>query len=671
MPQKLSDLIDLGVIRPLMQSFSRTSNLPMSIVDAQGQVLVTSGWQKLCTYFHRRFPIPLQRCIESDTDFSQFTRGGRPPVAGDYFESLCRNGLVHVGFPIIIAGEHLAALFLSQFFYQPPDLEHFRRQAREFGIEEQPYLEAVQNVPILSRPQVEKILGFYSGFAMLLASLGTSRLRQAESRRQLEASETKFRSIFESALDSIVLVSADGRLLEANRQTLIHLGYRREELLQLRKWDIHAPAERERIRAFIDRVLTHGSDRMESMQMRKDGSLMPVEISGRRVDFLGEPAVLCLARDMTERKRAEEQIKQALAEAEETREKLGAIIRSMMDGLIVTDEADRIVLMNEAARNLLGISPAGARPHIDEVLAQETLRQQIVAARSEASPQGPYEWEMPAFGDAEARGKILQAHSMPVRTGDTGPSETITLLRDITREREFDQMKDDFISTAAHELRTPLTAVMGFVELLMQKNDHRFSPAEQREFLQLVYQKSEVLAHIIEDLLNLSRIRSGQMISLKKFPEDLSALVVKAVDAYAKMTHKHVFDLDLPEPGLRVLLDAGKIGQVLENLLSNAVKFSPVGGRITVGVRRTDGEARVTVADQGIGMSPQQLKRVFDKFYRVDTSDSGTGGLGLGMNIVKNMVEAHGGRIWVESELGRGTQVHFTLPLEEGATEAG
>ncbi|MFA5515687.1 MAG: PocR ligand-binding domain-containing protein [Desulfuromonadales bacterium] len=664
MPPPFAQLIDLSVVRPLMETFSRTSGLPMAVIDCEGKVLANSGWQRVCTFFHRRFPLTVQRCVESDTDFSSFSGHDRPPASGDFFESRCRNGLVHIGFPIVVQGEHLATLFLSQFFYQPPELDHFRRQANEFGFEEGPYLAAIQEVPIISRQRVEQVLGFYAGFAKLLEKMASAQLRQVESLRLLEASEKKFRSIFEGALDSIILLAPTGAVLEANAQATINLGYTMEELLRLNKRDIHAPAERERIAEYVAQVMRDGSARLETVQVRKDGSLLPVEISGRRVDLLGQSAVLCLTRDISERKQAEWRLKQALKEAEMAREKIDAILKSVPDGLVVTDLSDRIVLMNQAAERHLHLSPSPfSLRHIDYLLAEKGLREQIVATRETESEQGLFEWEMaPENG---VGGKILQARSMPVRTATGRLTGTITLLRDLTREREIDRMKDDFISTAAHELRTPLATIMGFVELLLRRSNHIFNPEEQAEFLQTVYERSEVLAHIIDDLLDLSRIRSGHLITLQRSREDLVALVGRAVDAYRKITQKHTFVLDLPAAPVYLSLDAGKIGQVMENLLSNAIKFSPAGGAVTVSGRRNNGDFQVVVADEGIGMRPEQVARMFEKFYRVDVSTTAVSGLGLGMSIVRSVIEVHGGRIWVESEPGRGTRVHFTLPIEE------
>ncbi|MBE0597922.1 MAG: PocR ligand-binding domain-containing protein [Desulfuromonadales bacterium] len=660
----LRQLIDLTVVRPLMQTFSTTSGMPMAIIDREGKVLATSGWQRLCTFFHRRVPLSVRRCIESDTDFTGFHQNGHPPASGDHFESRCRNGLVHIGFPIVIEGEHLATLFLSQFFYAPPDLGYFRRQAQELGLEEAPYLAAVHEVPVLDRTRVEESLGFFSGFAKLLEKLGTEHLRRLAANRQLEASEKKFRSIFEGALDSIVLMAPDGRLLEANSQTSLNLRYPREELLRLTKYDIHFPAEHPRIREYIEQVMRDGSAMIETVQQRRDGSLLPVEISGRRVDLLGEPAILCLSRDITLRKEAEQGLKRALNEAEGAREKINAILTSVPDGLVVTDLSDQVILINQVAERLLQppLSPDSTR-YFDHLLVEKGLREQIVASRETGEERGPFEWKV---GTGNGGGfRIVQARSTPVRAASGRLTGTITLLRDITHEREIDQIKDDFISTAAHELRTPLATIMGFTELLLRPNQDAFSPEEHREFLRTIYEKSEVLAAIIQDLLDLSRIRAGHLITLQKSPEDLVPLVAKAVGAYREVSRKHLFTLDLPDAPVNLLLDAGKIGQVLENLLSNAVKFSPSGGTITISGHRTDGAFQLTIADEGIGMDPKQLARIFEKFYRADASTTAASGLGLGMSIVKHIVEAHGGRIWVESEPGRGTRTHFTLPLEE------
>jgi len=230
--------------------------------------------------------------------------------------------------------------------------------------------------------------------------------------------------------------------------------------------------------------------------------------------------------------------------------------------------------------------------------------------------------------------------------------------------RQGDRMKNEFISTAAHELRTPLCSVVGYAELLLEPETVGGLSEEQRhEFLQEIYDKAGALAKIVDDLLDISRIEAGFAVPLQKKTCDLGELVRREVGHLQLQAPGHRFELALPAAGAAaVLADRHKLVQVLENLIGNAIKFSPAGGTIRVSLEAAAGGFQVSVADEGIGMTPEQVARVFDKFYRADASDTATGGLGLGMSIVKQIVELHGGRIWVESEVGKGTTVRFTVP---------
>jgi signal transduction histidine kinase len=189
---------------------------------------------------------------------------------------------------------------------------------------------------------------------------------------------------------------------------------------------------------------------------------------------------------------------------------------------------------------------------------------------------------------------------------------------------------------------------------------------QQKEFLGVICDKAEALKNIVGDLLDLSRVHLGRGIFLQQGEHDIHDLIRKVVTPFRQVASARRFEIDLPRGALRMRLDEGKVGQVLDNLLSNAVKFSPSGGLIRISGRKQDDVFRVMVEDQGVGMTRSQQARVFEKFYRADASNTGLSGLGLGMSIAKTIVEAHGGRIWVESETGRGTRVFFTLPLTEG-----
>ena len=250
----------------------------------------------------------------------------------------------------------------------------------------------------------------------------------------------------------------------------------------------------------------------------------------------------------------------------------------------------------------------------------------------------------------------------------------LTVIRDVTREKaaehaliEMDQKKSEFISAAAHELNTPLCAIMGFTELLLNPDMvGSFTEEQKQGFLSEVYDRGESLSRIIDDLLDFSRSESGQAVTLDLKQADLVGILNKTIAYYQSNNLERSFTLELPEETVNstLLVDRHRIIQVLENLMSNAVKYSSNGSEIVVKSTSSPAGWEISIEDSGIGMSQEQLERVFDKFYRVDSSDTGVSGLGLGMSITRQIVESHGGMISVESTLGTGTRVCFTLPAQ-------
>jgi signal transduction histidine kinase len=228
---------------------------------------------------------------------------------------------------------------------------------------------------------------------------------------------------------------------------------------------------------------------------------------------------------------------------------------------------------------------------------------------------------------------------------------------------EAGRLKADLISTLAHELRTPLTSIKGYATALLI-NDLAFNLDTQREFLTFIDEECDVLQELIHDLLESSMIDAG-LLRLEPQPVRLPRLAQGVVDDIASRTQVHRFLLDFPDAFPIVDVDANRLSQVLRNLLDNAVKYSPDGGLIVVRGEVRANEVMVSVADQGIGIAPEHLNRLFERFFRVR---SGLGdrvvGSGLGLPIARTIIESHGGQIWAESRLGEGTTMNFTLPLQ-------
>ena len=356
----------------------------------------------------------------------------------------------------------------------------------------------------------------------------------------------------------------------------------------------------------------------------------------------------------------EQALQDALAQAEEARDKIETILKSVADGLIFTDMDNRIILTSASIEMLLDkkASELLLQP-LDAAIADRSVMEHISAIKTDGKNEVTMELEL--TGGDQGQVRIIQAKSSLVRGQNDSKEGVITLLRDVSRERELDRMKSEFISTAAHELRTPLTSVTGYAQLLL--SDKELDAQQQAECLSIINEKAAVLEQIINDLLSISRVESGQMLSLQKDRHDIVAVLNKLISQYQKECKTHRFETDLPGKPVELIVDVGKFVQVMENLLVNAVKFSSKGSIIQLGCEMSARELQLSVKDRGCGMTAEQAKRVFDKFYRVDSSNTAKAGLGLGMSIAKNIVEGHGGRIWVESELGQGTTVSFTLPL--------
>lgn len=481
---------------------------------------------------------------------------------------------------------------------------------------------------------------------------------------RLRESEELFRSIFEHAAAGMNTITLQGRYLQVNSAFCEFIGYSREELQQLTVFDLTHPddllATRERFDAI--RAGKYKAFDYEKRFVCKNGQQVWGHVTSAWVfDDRRQPLYgIGLVQDISDRKGAEAELKKALVSAREARAKIACILKSVGDGLIVTDVCHRIVRMNPSAESLLDISfdQVGNRS-VSDPCVTALLPEPLVVALRCAREGDLFEFEQ---CNSAGVSRALQARMSVIHDQADRHSGIITTLRDVSREREIDAMKTEFITTAAHELRTPLTSIQGFSEVLLSRSD--LETAQQRSLLAIIHEQSEGLSRTVKDLLDLARIESGAGFVLEKTPCDLSQLIEQATSQISCMSDRHLFEVALAVPDSVVYGDRVKLRQVLDNILSNAVKYSPQGGSIRVTGQRHKRGFQVSIADQGIGMREDQRQRIFDKFYRADTSNSAVEGVGLGMNIVQEIIKAHGGRIWVDSCFGKGTIVHFTLPVQ-------
>jgi PAS domain S-box-containing protein len=351
------------------------------------------------------------------------------------------------------------------------------------------------------------------------------------------------------------------------------------------------------------------------------------------------------------------QLQAALEETRQAHDQVSAILRSVHDALFVTDHHGQMILLNNRAEQLLGVRQEEAfGVDIAKLITYPELLEQVrkVLAGMVASP-----FDVDVAND-DTPPVTLRIRTSRVESAQGAIGGMIFLAQDVSLEKEMDRMKNEFISTAAHELNTPLATILGFAELLMSDDD--FSPEERQEFIGYIFEKADHLTQLVGELLDLSRIEAGRPLEMHKKICRVDELFAGALRHY-QTAYSERFRFSLGDPDLQLSADRVKIHQVLENLLSNAFKYSPQGGKIQASGARHAQEYSFSIRDEGIGMTEEQVARIFEKFYRADASNTAIPGTGLGMTIVRNIIVAHGGSIVVESAPAQGTTVRFTLPL--------
>ena len=401
-------------------------------------------------------------------------------------------------------------------------------------------------------------------------------------------------------------------------------------------------------------------DRIAKMLVRRDFELSEIrEKREAELQELGEKTKE-LEESRTALMNMLEDVEEERGRAEEEKNKTLAVITNFADGLLVFDKEGKLSLINPQAEDFFDVKSRDIvdRP-ILELSTFPTVEPIVRIAGKEI--KGVFRKEVQIREDL-----VLEVSTIPIMREEEKLG-TLIILHDVTREKTIERMKTEFVSLAAHQLRTPLSAIKWTLRMLLDGDLGKITE-EQKDFIEKTYKSNERMITLINDLLDVTRIEEGRYL-YKPVLADVEPIVQFVTNSYQEEIKKKKirFEFKKPEEGLpKIKLDVEKIRLAIDNLIENAIRYTPAYGKVMVSLEHKKGGIEFSVKDTGVGIPKDQQGRIFTKFFRAaNVMRMATEGTGLGLFITKNIIEAHGGKIWFESEEGKGTTFYFAIPVKE------
>jgi len=509
--------------------------------------------------------------------------------------------------------------------------------------------------------------GYITHFAAIKEDI-TERKRTEEA---LRSSEARFRGLFEDNQAVMIFIDPDsGQIKDANAAATAFYGYSRDALQQKTIWEINT-LPREQLQAEIAKTLSESGRHVLFRHRLAGGAVRDVEVYTGPVTVAGETLLYSIVFDVTERKQTEQERERLLAEEERRAAELDSTLSAIADGLLFYSPDQRVLRMNATAETLFGMTceelqmPLAdrlRRLHIEHVdghpftvedspawraLRGETVRDVVEVLHT---PDGRTIW--------------ISSSASPVYTSDGTLIGAIATFSDITRLHDLLEQRDIYIHTISHDLRAPLAVIQGYADLLRETLQQQPSAdAMLLPGVESIRRGAVRMNVMIQDLVDSARLEGGQLVldrksvNLRLYLDDY----LRRIAVTMEIERIHV---DLPDDLPPVSADYNRLERIFTNLLTNAMKYSDPATPVLIRARRVDGFVQVSVTDQGRGIAPKDLPHLFERFFRTEAGRTAEG-IGLGLYITRMLVEAHGGGIWVESELDKGSTFYFTLPVAE------
>jgi PAS domain S-box-containing protein len=660
----LSDLINVADVQCMMDNFHRFAQIPIAIIDLKGKALVSVGWQRICTTFHRKNPETQKNCIESDLQLT----AGIPK--GEFKLYKCKNGMWDMATPIYAGDKQLGNLFIGQFFFEEEniDTKYFRSQALKYGFDETKYLNDLKIVPRLSREDVESAKNFFLKLAESISQLSYSNIKLTQSRINLERTQEI------AHLGSWELDFLNNRLYWTDEV------YR---IFGLTPGEFDPSYE-----AFIEAV--HPDDRALVDNVYKgsiDNNLDTYEIEHRivrkktgEVRFVHEKCEhyrnesgqiirsIGMVLDITDRKKT----KKALVESET---KLNLALENGKIGIWEWNPVKDVLVLDKRIEKMLGLKPDSYEKSfksLENMVHEEDISHFKSSIKKSLAKHSPLETIF-RIKSKQGKTKYISARALVIKdkkmqTLMSGVAFDITDLQEGT-EKLVSKLNEELLRSnkelerfayiASHDLQEPLRMVTSFTQLLaMQYKDKLDERAD--EYIGFAVDGARRMYDLLNGLLDYSRIHSRGNDFKNVDLMSVKGIILKNLSLKIEERKAVITSDELPS----VFADEGQMIHLFQNLVSNSIKFSTNSPRIHISSKSETDHYVISVKDEGIGIEPLYFNKIFHIFQRLMPKDEYEG-TGIGLAICKRIVERHGGDIWVESEPGKGSTFYFTIPIHE------
>lgn len=670
----LTDLVDIPTLGGILDNLYLAAHIPSAIIDTEGNFLTGAGWQRICLNFHRKNPETEKLCIQSDIHIWEEIGAGKPYVIYE-----CPLGLVDSCCPIIIEGRHLANVFTGQMLHAPIDDEmtaRFRIQARQYGFDENEYLEALSEVPVFSPDRHKAVLDFLSRIAGQIALMGLNTLRIQKQKKELQESEELYRSLFQSNRSTMLILDpVTGRIVDANPAACVFYGYCKEEITAKKITDINMMPD-DQVQEDLKTAWAKRCRHFYFQHRLATGEIRDVEVYTGPIKRHGKELLYSIIHDITDRVRAENSIRRSEEQWDRT-------FNSFADIVTLQDVNFRLVKVNQSVCDRLGVAR-------QDILGRYCY--ELFHGSEEPCPGCPLLETQETFEPFsremrhEKLEKIFLVSAAPV-FDDQGQLEFIVhVAKDITQQKQleaelFQARKLEAIGTLAggiaHDFNNILSAIIGYAEFIQLE----VPPESQAgRDVRVLVEATHRATDLVKQILTFSH-KSGTL----KRPICPYLVVREALKMIrATMPTSIVIEKSIDPDCGTILVNPTQLHQIVVNLCTNA-RQAMVDGK---GLLRVDLYARelyessllhqgrkvpegrfvvLAVSDSGCGMDGEVLDHIFDPYFTTKGKGKGTG---LGLSVVHGIVQECSGFLEVESHVNRGSTFTVYLPVIDEANEA-